>query len=51
MAKIKRPKDFNQRAKTIVDLATGEITESCCCFDWQIRGVKGGQRQSKKIKP
>ncbi|MBL7984014.1 MAG: hypothetical protein JNM91_03405 [Flavobacteriales bacterium] len=28
MAKTKRPRDVNQRAKSIVDLATGEATEA-----------------------
>ncbi|MDP4283849.1 MAG: histone H1 [Bacteroidota bacterium] len=28
MAKIKRPTDTNQRAKSIVDIATGEVTET-----------------------
>ena len=28
MAKTKRPTDINQRAKRIVDIATGEVTET-----------------------
>jgi hypothetical protein len=28
MAKIKRPTDINQRAKSIVDITTGEVTET-----------------------
>ncbi len=59
MAKIKRPKDFNQRAKNIVDLATGEITESnpnegknpAAVSLGRLGGLKGGKARADKLSP
>ena len=59
MAKIKRPKDFNQRAKNIVDLATGEITESnpnegknpAAVSLGRLGGLKGGEARANKLSP
>jgi len=59
MAKIKRPKDFNQRAKNIVDLATGEITEinpnegknPAAVSLGRLGGLKGGKARAEKLSP
>jgi hypothetical protein len=59
MAKIKRPKDFNQRAKSIVDLATGEINEinpnegkNPAAFELgRLGGLKGGKARAEKLSP
>ena len=58
MAKIKRPTDINQRAKNIVDLATGEVTETPEEID-EIKaaaaalgrkgGLKGGKARAAKL--
>ena len=58
MAKIKRPTDINQRAKNIVDLATGEVTETPEQID-EIKaaaaalgrkgGLKGGNARAKAL--
>lgn len=58
MAKIKRPTDINQRAKNIVDLATGEVTETPEQID-EIKaaaaalgrkgGLKGGKARAAKL--
>lgn len=57
MTKIKRPKDFNQRAKNIVDLATGEITEKnsdegknpAAVLLGRLGGLKGGKARAEKL--
>jgi hypothetical protein len=59
MAKIKRPKDFNQRAKNIVDLATGEITDKnpnegknpAAVSLGRLGGLKGGKARADKLSP
>jgi len=59
MAKIKRPKDFNQRAKKIVDIATGEITDKkpdegknpAAVSLGRLGGLKGGKARAKKLSP
>jgi hypothetical protein len=59
MAKIKRPKDFNQRAKNIVDIATGEITEKnpnegknpAAVMLGRLGGLKGGKARAEKLSP
>jgi hypothetical protein len=59
MAKIKRPKDFNQRAKNIVDLAIGEIIESnpnegknpAAVSLGRLGGLKGGKARADKLSP
>jgi hypothetical protein len=56
---IKRPKDFNQRAKNIVDLATGEITEKnpnegknpAAVELGRLGGLKGGKARAEKLSP
>jgi hypothetical protein len=57
MTKIKRPKDLNQRAKLITDLATGEITEKnpdegknpAAVALGRLGGLKGGKARAKKL--
>ena len=56
MKKPKRPKDTNQLAKSIVDLATGETTEpkidSIASYASQLGrlgGLKGGVARAKKL--
>jgi hypothetical protein len=59
MSKIKRPRDFNQRAKNIVDLATGEITEKnpdanknpAAVSLGRLGGLKGGKARAEKLSP
>ncbi len=59
MAKIKRPRDFNQRAKQIVDLATGEITDKnpdegknpAAVELGRLGGLKGGKARAAKLSP
>jgi hypothetical protein len=59
MKKPKRPKDTNQRAKAIVDLATGEKTESQPVTLYNVHavelgrlgGLKGGKARAKKLSP
>ncbi len=59
MTKIKRPKDFNQRAKNIVDLATGQITEKnpnegknpAAVSLGRLGGLKGGKARADKLTP
>ena len=57
----KRPRDPNQLAKLIVDLATGEIVENSTDSDsgknpaavalGKLGGKKGGQARAKKLTP
>lgn len=58
MAKIKRPTDINQRAKSIVDIATGEVTETPEQIDelkaaaaalGRKGGLKGGKARAKSL--
>jgi len=53
----KRPKDPNQRAKMIVDLATGEITEPVSTKNpaavelGRLGGLKGGKARAESLTP
>ena len=52
----KRPRDPNQLAKLIVDIATGEAEDSVSAAKRQpsnrrIGGVKGGQARADKLSP
>lgn len=58
MAKVKRPTDINQRAKSIVDLATGETKETQEEVDalkaaaaalGRKGGLKGGKARAKVL--
>jgi len=58
MAKNKRPTDINQRAKSIVDIATGEVTESneekdlikaAASAMGRKGGLKGGNARAKAL--
>ncbi len=58
MAKNKRPTDINQRAKSIVDIATGEVTESkeekdlikaAASAMGRKGGLKGGHARAKVL--
>lgn len=58
MKKPKRPKDTNQRAKSIVDLAIGERSEDIPADDGKnpsavalgrLGGLKGGKARAKKL--
>jgi hypothetical protein len=59
MTKKKRPKDFNQRAKLIVDIATGEVTEKnpdegknpAAVALGRLGGLKGGKARAAKLSP
>jgi hypothetical protein len=59
MTKRKRPKDFNQRAKLIVELATGEATEKnpdegknpAAVSLGRLGGLKGGKARAAKLSP
>lgn len=57
MAKVKRPTDVNQRAKMIVDLATGEKTEPVSTKNpaavelGRLGGLKGGKARAEKLSP
>jgi hypothetical protein len=57
MAKEKRPRDLNQRAKNIVGLATGEITElkpeknPAAVELGRLGGLKGGPARASKLSP
>ncbi len=57
MAKIKRPTDINQRAKNIVDLATGETEEikdgknPAAVALGKLGGVKGGRARAESLTP
>ena len=55
----RRPKDPNQRAKMIVDIATGEITEPnpkegknpAAVELGRLGGLKGGKARADKLSP
>jgi len=51
MAKPKRPRDPNQLAKLIVDIATDNEAESAPVLTESQRkaGIKGGQRRASKL--
>jgi hypothetical protein len=57
MKKLKRPKDTNQLAKSIVDLATGEKTEEQpkdnknphAVALGRLGGLKGGKARAEKL--
>ena len=57
MSKPKRPSDLNQRAKSIVDIATGEITEPdpykgknpAAVTLGRLGGLKGGKARAAKL--
>ncbi len=57
MAKIQRSRDISQRAKQIVDLATGEITEPeetknpAAVSLGRLGGLKGGKARAAKLSP
>lgn len=56
--KAKRPTDLNQRAKNIVDIATGEAEDTAITPDGKnaaavalgrLGGLKGGKERAKKL--
>ena len=58
MAKKKRPSDINQKAKSIVDIATKEITDPLLTPDGKnaaavalgrLGGLKGGKARAAKL--
>ena len=50
--KQKRPRDANQLAKSIVDIATGQVSEDDRDVEAQRRGGRiGGQARAKKLTP
>lgn len=60
MAKKKRPTDVNQRAKSIVDIATGEIEDNTKQADpikaaaaalGRMGGLKGGNARAASLTP
>ena len=57
MAKIKRPRDVNQLAKHIVDLATGQASEPADTRNpaavslGRLGGLKGGKARKDKLTP
>ncbi|MGA3015338.1 MAG: hypothetical protein ABSD71_15040 [Bacteroidales bacterium] len=58
MAKIKRPRDFNQLAKLIVDIATGEVKDEqvneknpAAVSLGRLGGLKGGKARAAKLSP
>lgn len=59
MATIKRPTDINQRAKSIVDIATGEVEEAPIVSDknpaavalGKLGGKKGGKARAESLTP
>jgi general stress protein YciG len=60
MAKLKRPTDINQRAKSIVDIATGEVEETpeqiseikaAAAALGRKGGKKGGKARAKALTP
>jgi len=59
MAKKKRPRDINQRAKLIVELATDEVTEKnpdegknpAAVSLGRLGGLKGGKARAAKLSP
>jgi hypothetical protein len=59
MAKLKRPRDINQLAKLIVDIATGEVKDEqplrgknpAAVELGRLGGLKGGKARAAKLSP
>ena len=60
MAKVRRPKDTNQLAKLITDIATGETEDtntskdelkSAAALLGRMGGLKGGKARASKLSP
>lgn len=58
MAKAKRPTDINQRAKNIVDIATGESEDNATPTKnpaavalGKLGGLKGGKARANRLTP
>lgn len=57
MAKVTRSRDINERAKQIIDLATGEMTEPeqtknpAAVSLGRLGGLKGGKARAAKLTP
>jgi hypothetical protein len=60
MAKAKRPTDINEKAKSIVDIATGDISDPLNSTDGKnpaavalgrLGGKKGGNARASKLTP
>jgi hypothetical protein len=58
MAKVKRPTDINQRAKSIVDIATGEVEQTpidpikaAAQALGRKGGLKGGKARAESLTP
>lgn len=59
MSKPKRPRDFSQRAKLIVDIATGDAKDKnpdegknpAAVALGRLGGLKGGKARAKKLSP
>ena len=49
--KPKRPRDANQLAKSIVDLATGQAEEKEVLASARKGGLKGGKARAKALTP
>jgi len=49
--KPKRPRDANQLAKSIVDLATGELEDKVPLASARKGGLKGGKARAKVLTP
>lgn len=47
----KRPRDPNQLAKSIVDIATGEATDKTPLESARKGGLKGGKARAKALSP
>lgn len=47
----KRPRDINQLAKSIVDVATGEVEEKEVLASARKGGLKGGKARAKALTP
>jgi hypothetical protein len=50
-AKLKRPRDANQLARSIVDLAVGETTDKRPLESARTGGLKGGKARAKALSP
>ena len=51
MSNPKRPRDTNQLAKNVVDLATGQVEEKQVHEGKRKGGLKGAQRRAKALTP
>ena len=47
----KRPRDVNQLAKSIVDIATGEVEDKKPLASARKGGLKGGKARAKNLTP